>query len=421
MKLYKKWGYVGVCIVLIIGLWISTKLFIHFHLNGEKMITLNYGDTYEELGASATCFGKELKVIINHNINLNKLGEYTVTYEARNVFGISKKVKRKVIVLDRKKPVITLKGTSSMTIPIGTNYIEPGYDAIDENDGNITKNVKINGTINSKEVGIYELVYQVQDKSGNEATTKRIIHVVNNHFEYKNSYDNIDNKQNGWWSNNKFDGVRPTGGAPLEELKKYDTYFLGPDEKVIYLTYDEGSNETYLKEIVQVLNQNNVKATFFLCKNYILSNPDLMKEMVKTGHSVGNHTHRHLTMPSLATRSTFDKYVAEITSTEDAFKEVTGVAMDKVYREPRGEWSYRSLQIVKDMGYRSFFWSADYLDWDGDVSKEVALEKLLKRVHNGAIYLMHPKNKGNYEALDSMIKELKKQGYRFDLVKNINY
>ena len=75
---------------------------------------------------------------------------------------------------------------------------------------------------------------------------------------------------------------------------------------------------------------------------------------------------------------------------------------------------------MKDLGYKTYFYSADYKDFAEDVTKEYALAELTKRLHNGAIYLIHPKNKGNYLALDSFIKEAKKQGYKFDLVKNIN-
>ena len=93
--------------------------------------------------------------------------------------------------------------------------------------------------------------------------------------------------------------------------------------------------------------------------------------------------------------------------------------MDKIYREPAGEWSFRSLKIMKDLGYKTYFWSASYMDYGANISKETALESMLKLYHNGAIYLLHPKNKGNYEALDAFIKIMKEKGYRFDLVKNI--
>ncbi len=315
-------------------------------------------------------------------------------------------------------PNLQLKGSELVIITVGEKYKESGYTATDKIDGNLTKKVKISGTIDNNKTGTYELKYEIKNSSGIKAEAKRFVKVIDTPY-YKDSYDNLDNTKRGWWSGNKKDHSRPAGGADINELKKYAAYFMGPNDKVLYLTFDEGGDETYVKEIVEVLNKNNVQATFFLCKNYMVKNADLIKEMVKDGHSIGNHTANHYSMPGLATRAKFDKYLAEIQNMEKAYKDITGQEMDKIYRDPRGEWSYRDLQIVKDLGYRSFFYSADYLDWNGEVSKEYALNELMKRYHNGAIYLLHPKNKGNYLALDSFIKEMKKLGYRFDLVKNI--
>lgn len=236
---------------------------------------------------------------------------------------------------------------------------------------------------------------------------------------YRDEYDNEDNTSRGWWSGNRFDYSRPSGGADINELKKYDAYFLGPDKKIIYLTFDEGSYDTYVPQIVDVLNSNDVKATFFFCRNYIEKNSDLIKKIDDSGHSIGNHTYHHLNMPSLATKENFDKYLFEINEVEKSFKKITGKEMDKVYRDPRGEWSYRDLYIMKSLGYKSFFYSANYDDFSSVLSKEKALNEMLKRYHNGAIYLIHPNNRGNYEALDSFIKLMKEKGYSFDLVKNI--
>lgn len=315
-------------------------------------------------------------------------------------------------------PKITLNGESIINLNINDPYAEPGYSAIDGIDGDITNKVTIKGNVDNTKIGTYELIYQVKNSKGETAEAHRFIKISEKPM-YKDSYDNIDNQSRGWWSGNKFDNQRPAGGADINELKKYNAYFLGSDEKVIYLTFDEGGNDTYVKEIVDVLNENNVKATFFFCLNYMKNNAELVKEMVNAGHTIANHTASHLNMPSLATRENFDKFISEIKEVEQAYYEITGKQMEKVYRDPRGEWSYRSLQIMKDLGYKTYFYSADYKDFENDVTKEKALSELTKRYHNGAIYLIHPKNKGNYLALDSFIKEMKNKGYTFDLVKNI--
>ena len=317
-------------------------------------------------------------------------------------------------------PSITLSGKNIITLYQGQNYKEPGYKAKDPKDGDITKNVKIKGNVSTNKIGTYELIYTVTNSKGEEAKAHRFIKVIESKTPiYKDEYDKIDNQTRGWWSNNKLDGKRPSGGADINELKKYNAFFMGPDEKVLYLTFDEGGLKTYVKEIVDVLNKNDVKGTFFLCRKFIEENASLIKEMAEADHTIANHTSHHLNMPELATKENFNKYLQEIEEVEQTYYKITGQNMEKVYRDPRGEWSYRDLQIMKDLGYKSYFYSADYLDFKEDVSKEKALNELTKRVHNGAIYLMHPKNKGNYLALDTFIKNMKKQGYKFDLVKNI--
>ena len=314
---------------------------------------------------------------------------------------------------------ITLNGNNIMYLSYKEKYKEPGYVAFDSIDGDISDNVKIEGTVNYNKEGVYELIYSAENSRNEKAKAFRFVKVQKNAF-YKEEYDNIDNTSRGWWSGNKFDYKRPSGGADINELKKYNAFFLGPDEKIIYLTFDEGSYETYVKEIVDVMNKQNVKGTFFLCKNYIEKNPDLIKYMVNTGHSVGNHTYHHENMPNLATKENFEKYLFEIREVEKVFYNITGKEIDKVYREPRGEWSFRDLKIMEDLGYKTFFYSSNYNDFSGILTKERALSEMMKRYHNGAIYLIHPNNKGNYEALETFIIEMKKQGYKFDLVKNID-
>lgn len=317
---------------------------------------------------------------------------------------------------------LILKGKNLLTIKVGEQYQEPGYEAIDKQEGNITSKVSVHSTLNIDIPGTYQITYTITNKKGDKKELKRFIIVEGNKIiKYKDNYDNIDNTLKTWWSGNKKNHTRPVEGAgnTEETLKQYGAYYMGPDEKIIYLTFDEGSNDTYTNEIVDILNENNVKATFFFCKGFIKNNPELMKKIAQSGHSVGNHTANHYSMPSLATRTNFEKYLNEIEENEKAYKEITGVNMDKVYREPKGEYSYRSLQIVHDLGYKSYFWSADHYDFDYDVSKQKAFNELEKRYHNGAIYLIHPKNKGNYEAMEDFIKYMKNLGYSFGLVRDI--
>lgn len=315
-------------------------------------------------------------------------------------------------------PNIVLEGADLITIDVGMQFQEPGFHVTDKNGKDLTQEVKVDGKVDTSKPGLYELIYSITNRNGMKSSVKRRIKVESpKQPEYKEEYDALDNKTIGWGLLNKKDGTRPD--IDIANLRKLGAYAMGPDEKILYLTFDEGSMDTYLKEIVDILNQNDVKGTFFLCKNYIKNNPDLIKSMVQKGHSIGNHTANHPSMPTLATKENYTKYLKEIEDTEKTFEEITGTKFDPVYREPKGEYSERSLTMIKDLGYRTYFWSAAYKDWDDSISKEEALKFMLERVHNGAIYLLHPRSKGNYLALDDFIKQMKKEGYKFDLVKNI--
>lgn len=420
MKKYEKIKYVIPIGIGCFFLLLSPYFCISIKLNGPKNIELNYNETYEELGAQTKFLNTKLKVEIKGNIDTKKLGTQEITYQVKNQLGIIRKKKRKVNIVDKEAPKITLNGGKSITIFVGEEFKDPGYTMIDNYDGDISNQVRLTHNVNSSKEGTYQIIYEGADHAGNKVKEIREV-IVAVKKGYLKEYDNIDNTVSGWWTGNKKDGVRPlTGGAATEEaLRPYDAYYMGKDEKTVYLTFDEGSNDTYMKEIVNVLNKYDVKATFFLCRNYIKNNPELMKLLVETGHSVGNHTHNHETMANYATKENYETYLKEIQSVEETFYEITGKPLDKVYREPRGEWSYRSLRLVKDLGYKTYFWSAAYNDFSRDLPKEVALMKLLQQKHNGAIYLIHPKNKGNYEAMEDFIKEMKRQGYSFGLVKDI--
>ena len=418
----KKIIIILVSITLII-LCLMPYLLIKIDLNGSEYIELNYGDNYIEKSANVKFLNEKLNIKIIGEINTKKLGKQKVIYEVKNKLGVIKKKERIINVIDNIPPIITLNGEKVIDITIGDKYIDPGYKMIDNVDGDISIKVKVKNNININKLGKYNITYEGKDSSNNKVVIKRIVNVIAKEIEYKSEYDKVDNKLRTWWSGNKKNNKRPIIGAgnTIEELKKYNAYYIGEDQKIIYLTFDEGSNKTYLKEIVDILNQNNVKATFFLCNGYMLENTELVKDMVKKGHSIGNHTVKHKTMPKLANKANFNEFIYQIREFENNYYKIIGRKLDKIYREPKGEYSYRTLSIVKDMGYKTFFWSADHYDFAGNVSKEETLNRLMTRYHNGAIYMLHPQNKGNYEALDEFIKNMKKLGYEFGLVKDINY
>ncbi len=237
--------------------------------------------------------------------------------------------------------------------------------------------------------------------------------IVSNLHEKEYYYD-FSNEKLAWWF--KRDNAHgPSGCDDKVVLSDYGAYYLDEnvpeDEKVIYLTFDCGYENGFTGHILDVLAEEDVPACFFVTKTYIRDNIDLTKRMKEEGHQVGNHT---ITHPSLPTKS-YEEIEKEICGCADYMKEATGYDMDPYLRPPCGEYSERTLAITHDLGFKTIFWSMAYLDYD--VNKQPGADYVInhfnKYHHNGAIILMHNVSSSNSEALQTVIRNLKAEGYRF--------
>lgn len=209
------------------------------------------------------------------------------------------------------------------------------------------------------------------------------------------------------------DGTKPTGNVTPDELKTYDAYYVGSgDDKVIYLTYDCGYENGNTAPILDALKKHNAPATFFVVGHFLETAPDLVKRMVEEGHTVGNHTYHHPDMSSISNLASFQK---EVDDTAALYQEITGQEMTKYYRPPQGKYSTENLKMAKELGYHTFFWSLAYVDWnvDSQPTKEQAFDKLLTRIHPGAIVLLHSTSKTNGEIMDELLTKWEEMGYRF--------
>ncbi len=208
-------------------------------------------------------------------------------------------------------------------------------------------------------------------------------------------------------------GEKPRGNATIEEMKQYNAYYMAEgDEKVLYLTFDCGYENGNTEPILDALKAHDAPAAFFVVGHFLESAPDIVKRMVAEGHTVGNHTYHHPDMSKISDEASFRK---EMEDAANLFKEVTGADMAMYYRPPQGKYSSANLQMAKDMGYSTFFWSLAYVDWNADdqPSHEEALEKLMGRVHPGAVVLLHNTSKTNGEILDEVLTKWEEMGYTF--------
>ena len=215
-----------------------------------------------------------------------------------------------------------------------------------------------------------------------------------------------------WGLSFQEEGQCPQGNASIEELAEYNAYYAqDTEEKVLYLTFDAGYENGNTETILNALKKHNVSATFFVVGTYIESEPELIQRMIDEGHTVGNHTWHHPNMSGIETMEEFKK---ELTDVEDAFRQTTGQEMTKYYRPPQGIYSESNLEMAKELGYQTFFWSLAYVDWyaDDQPTKEEAFDKLLGRIHPGAIVLLHSTSSTNAEILDELLTKWEEMGYQ---------
>lgn len=231
----------------------------------------------------------------------------------------------------------------------------------------------------------------------------------------------------GWYCIRTKDHTQPVLDSYLSKAERYkDLIWIDKNhssfddkEKVIYLTFDAGYENGNIEKILDILKEENVKATFFILDNLIYSNRSLVERMINEGHLIGNHTCKHRDMSKVADIEIFRR---ELCSLEELFKENFGVEMSKFYRPPEGRLSLDNLMWAEKLGYKTVMWSFAYADWDNNnqMSADKALGKILPNLHNGEVMLLHPTSSTNVEIMKSLINELKGLGYKFGRVDEIN-
>ena len=226
------------------------------------------------------------------------------------------------------------------------------------------------------------------------------------------SLASLDNKGSGWGFV-KVKGSKPEISQKIQDLfKKYDTYYMDPSEqKVLYLTFDEGYENGYTAQILDTLKKCDVPAAFFVTGSYFDRQPELMDRIVNEGHIVGNHTENH---PNLHKLSDPEKMRKELTELDDKFYKKYGFHM-KYMRPPEGEYSERVLAVAQDAGYKTIFWSFAYKDWERDNIKgsQYAYDSITPYLHSGCIVLLHAVSPDNANALEDIINYAKEHGYVF--------
>lgn len=249
-------------------------------------------------------------------------------------------------------------------------------------------------------------------ENGNNQTAE----IQNNASVTQIDLNGLSTESLGWGQGVHFDELnRPVGSLNYQDkYGKYQAYFIGENNPVIYLTFDEGYEYGCSNEILDVLKEKGVKAVFFITQSYAKNNPDLVRRMIDEGHKLGNHsvTHPSQGLPS----QTIEQQKEEIMGCHNYIKDNFGYEMN-LFRYPAGKFSEQSLAIVNNCNYKSLFWSFAYLDYDvnNQPNEAESLQKLVDRLHPGAIYLLHAESVTNTHILGSLIDKGREMGYSFEV------
>lgn len=203
------------------------------------------------------------------------------------------------------------------------------------------------------------------------------------------------------------------------EVNEQPLFEVDTEEKVVALSFDVNwAEEDYLYEILDILDEEDVKATFFVMGKWVIypeGNKEKLIKIKEGGHEIGNHSYVH---PS------FDKIdegrmLEEVKKTDEIIENTVGVK-PKLFRFPSGAYNKKAYTFIKSLGYECIQWNVDSVDWK-ESSEQIEYERVMKKVKPGSIILFHNNAKYTPSNLRKIIRELKNQGYTFLTVGDMMY
>lgn len=445
-------------VISLLSVFIMNQWVMDISLNGENAVTLEYGDKYEEEGASARFHGSrffkkgwEVTPTVKGKVDDETLGEYTVTYQASKLFCHSQ-AQRIVTVQDTIPPEITLVADpESFTLP-GTQYVEEGFAAVDNYDGDLTDKVERTETED-------KVTYTVTDSSGNVTTVERTIYyhdpaapVLTLKGDKEITINAGDSfSEPGWTAIDNVDGdvtdrVEVSGSVDtytagtytlkytvtdkagnkakakrivvVEALRQTDT--VSPGSKVIYLTFDDGPGP-YTRGLLDTLAKYNVKVTFFTCNTGYDS---MIKAEAEEGHSIAIHSATHDYAKIYASK---EAYFKDLQKQSDIIYNAAGIRTTLV-RFPGGSSNTVSRKYcsgimttlsksLTDQGYQFFDWNVNSGDADTAKNSDDVYNNVINGIQakqpEAAVVLQHDIHKFSVEAVERIIIWGLNNGYTF--------
>ena len=406
-------------------------------------------------------------VQIEGNVDYNKIGEYEIKYIIDTFIGKYEE-NSKVRIVDTHEPELTLEGDEEYKQSYAIEYKEPGYKAIDSYEGNLTDKVETE-KIEIDETS-YNILYKVQDSSGNKAEKIRKIVIVDdvppvitlNGNATMTVYLNDTYKEKGAKAEDEKDGdltdkISIEGDVDTSKTGKYTITYKVKDKSgneaikkrtvtvakkkvvtssavkaqdgssgpkgVIYLTFDDGPSSTTTPKILDTLKEKGVKATFFIV-NYNSTGEAIVKREIAEGHTVGIHGYSHTYKDIYKSE---EAYMENITKLQEKIKASTGYNAT-ITRFPGGSSNTvsrfnpgimtRLSKLVVERGYKYFDWNISSGDAGGAKSADDVYNNVIKGLSKSKmnVVLMHDTKKISMNALERIIDYGLANGYTFERI-----
>ena len=214
------------------------------------------------------------------------------------------------------------------------------------------------------------------------------------------------------------DGSGKTVSTSQSE-RKLPIYCVDTEEKVVAISFDAAWGNEDTQELIDILAENDVKATFFVVGAWVDKYPESVKALTEAGHDIMSHSDTHPHMGDMS----MDQALQEITVSNEKIMNITG-KKPLLFRAPYGEYSNNLIDALSSQDMYCIQWDVDSLDWK-DISASQITDRVVKNVKCGSIVLFHNAAKNTPEALPTIIMTLKSYGYRFvkisDLIMKDNY
>lgn len=206
----------------------------------------------------------------------------------------------------------------------------------------------------------------------------------------------------------------------LNTRKELPIYSVETEDKVLAISFDAAWGADYTHDILDILDERNIKTTFFLVGFWVDKHPELVKEIAERGHEIANHSTTHPHMSKLSR----EQIISEINTTQKKIEELAGDKAVRLIRPPFGDYNDLLIKTCREIGFYPIQWDVDSLDWK-DYGASHMFNQVTKKVRKGSIVLFHNNAKYTTQALPSILDYLISEGYRIvpisELILKDNY